>query len=202
MGIRGTSDCNQDRQQLLVRVKEMVPVYTDYIESITWYPKNQVKLRHNSDTYNLITASEIHFPKGSDNTGVYVAYADITEYVSEKGDGYYWVADMALQTGPSGNPGLYGGWGMIVVYENDGMYQRSIVHYDGYTFVNSPTGTSQSVIIPIEGFNTVSSGAVGAKLGVISGGGNISATTDRFSVERLNTGNRNQFLCQHNCRGT
>ena len=38
--------------------------------------------------------------------------------VRTNGIGEYFVADMALREGDGGGIGFYGGWGMVVVYEN------------------------------------------------------------------------------------
>lgn len=57
---------------------------------------------------------------------MYSAFAEITEYVKANGIGKYTVADIALVEGNGGSTGYYGGWGIIVVYENSKMKWREM----------------------------------------------------------------------------
>ena len=188
VGMAANANCSAGDQQLLVKYKTMEAVYTPKPLDTTWYHRGEIKFRHNNDTYNTLRAQGIRFPQGDTNTGLFVGYADITEYVNQYGEGAYWVADMPLQSGQSTDTGLFGGWGMVVVYENEVMEQRSIVTSDGYAFMR-PGGSGLAYVdIPMSGFQTALAGNVGVKVGVMSGGGAINRTGDQFGVETLHTG--------------
>ncbi|MFN8135039.1 MAG: hypothetical protein U0Z17_07390 [Bacteroidales bacterium] len=149
--------------------------------------KLKVKLKHGSDSYQTITANEsdIYYP--SDAYGnMYAAYAEVTDYVKQKGLGEYTVADLALVEGNGTNTGFYGGWGMIVVYENSAMKWRDVTLFDGYAYV--PGNTTYSAELPVSGFNTAKAGPVNMKLGLIAGEGDRSITGDYFEILPLNTG--------------
>jgi len=180
-GIAGASNCSGGSQQVRITTKVMRIDIFDVVDTIIWYRKDEIKLRHANDQYFTLRAqaNDIYYPQGDVQTGVYVAYADITDYVNQWGEGEYLVADLALQAGPSGTPGLYGGWGMVVVYENEKMIPRSVSVLDGYTFMNGPGNLFN---IHIDGFNPVQEGAVGINVGVMAGGGAANLTGDAFSI--------------------
>ena len=146
--------------------------------------KRTVKFRGpNQDSYTTYTAlsNEIRYP-GDDN--MYVAFTEVTSQVQQCGLGQYWVADMALTTGDGGNTGYYGGWGMVVVYENSKMVKRDITVFDGYAYVIG--GTAQWEL-PVSGFNSTLSGNVNMKLGMIAGEGDVTIAGDKFEIQKLNT---------------
>ena len=72
---------------------------------------------------------------------MYSAYAEITDYVKDHGIGEYFVADIALNEGNGGNTGYFGGWGMVVVYENSKMKWRDVTIFDGYAYLPGQTNT-------------------------------------------------------------
>ena len=65
---------------------------------------------------------------------MYSAFAEITEYVKANGIGQYTVADIALVEGNGGSTGYYGGWGIIVVYENSKMKPNNVTKMELNTF--------------------------------------------------------------------
>jgi len=143
-------------------------------------------------TYTAITAklnganSEIRFP-GSANSGIFVGYQEITAYVKTHGPGAYTVADIALTEGSNSNPGLSGGWVMVVIYENPLMKSRAVTLFDGYAFVDGQlSGGGEFGTIPISGFTTVGSGPVNMKLGVMASEGDVNLTGDYLAVQKLN----------------
>jgi hypothetical protein len=187
-GIRGLANCGGGSKQLLIRYKTMEPVYTPYPIDTTWYRRDEIKFRHSNDTYNVLRATnqEIRFPQGNANSGVFVGYTDITEYVQRYGMGEYWVADIPLQAGISTDTGLFGGWGMVVVYENDEMEKRNIVIQDGYGYVRNGI-----LDIPIGGFYSDPDPMVevAVQLGIMSGGGAVNRTGDLLQIQQQNTPN-------------
>ena len=152
--------------------------------NVTELAKRTVKFRGpNQSAYTSYTAlsNEIRYP-GDDN--MYVAFTEVTSQVQQCGLGEYWVADMALTTGDGGNAGYYGGWGMVVVYENSKMVKRDITVFDGYAYV---IGGTASWELPVSGFNSTLSGNVNMKLGMIAGEGDVTITGDKFEIQKLNT---------------
>ncbi|PAM93508.1 hypothetical protein B4N84_17565, partial [Flavobacterium sp. IR1] len=130
--------------------------------------KQSVNFKTPNGSYQKITAnsSNILFP-GDDN--MYAAYAEVTDEVKNGGTGEYWVADIEVSTGNGGTTGYYGGWGMVVIYENEMMNLRDVTVFDGYAYVKGNTTTSYQ--IPVSGFNTAKEGPVNMKLGMMAGEG-------------------------------
>jgi hypothetical protein len=158
------------------------------------YDKKVISLKGpGATTYTTITGnSEIRFP-GTAQSGIFVGYQEITEYVKTHGPGAYTVADIALKEGTNYNPGLSGGWVMVVIYENPVMKSRAVTLFDGYAFVNgqlAPAGsyTNQGEYgnIDISGFTTVGTGPVNMKLGVMTAEGDVALTGDYLAVQKLN----------------
>ena len=164
------------------------------------FNKRIVKLKGpTAASYTQITAAanDIWFPSGSDDD-IFSAYAEITDYVKTNGIGKYTVADMALLEGDPGGTGYSGGWGIIVVYENSNMKYRDVTIFDGYAYVAS-TNTS-GFDLPVSGFNTVQTGNVGVRLGVMASEGDVSYTGDYFKIRNLNTTNYTSL--SHNLNST
>ena len=158
------------------------------------YDKKVVSLKGpGASGYTTITTtSAIRFP-GTSNSGIYIGYQEITDYVKAHGAGAYTVADIALIEGTNYNPGLSGGWGIVVIYENPVMKSRAVTLFDGYAYVNgqlakaSPyTTKGEQGNIPISGFTTVGSGPVNMKLGVMAAEGDVALTGDYLAVQKLN----------------
>lgn len=157
------------------------------------YNKKVVSLKGpGATTYTPITAktnganSDIRFP-GAAQSGIFVGYQEITDYVKTHGPGAYTVADMALKEGTNANPGLSGGWVMVVIYENPVMKSRAVTLFDGYAYVNGQfAGGGEYGTIPISGFTTAGSGAVNMKLGVMAAEGDVALTGDYLAVQKLN----------------
>lgn len=148
--------------------------------------KHKVKFKYIGQNYINITASDedIYYPTNGDGY-MYSAYADVTQYVRQFGIGEYFVADMALREGAGGNTGYFGGWGLIVVYENSKMKWRDVTIFDGHAYVEGSTTVSHE--LPVSGFHTAQNGDVNMKLGIIAGEGDRSITGDYFQIQRLNT---------------
>jgi len=134
-----------------------------------------------ASTYTQFTANanDIYYPTASDGF-MYSAYTEVTDYVRNHGIGNYFAGDIALVEGDGGGTGYYGGWGLVVVYENSKMRYRDVTIFDGHAYV------AGSVIadfeIPVSGFNTVQSGQVNMKLGLMAGEGDRSISGDYFQI--------------------
>lgn len=139
------------------------------------------------NSYDEFTATDIHFPTNAD-LNMYTAYAEVTDYVRKNGIGEYFAANIAVTEGTDGGAiGKYAGWGLVVVYENSNMKNRDITVFDGHAFVQNNITASHT--FPVSGFNSVTSGPVGIKLGVMAGEGDINYDGDYFQIEKLNTNN-------------
>lgn len=151
------------------------------------YNKKTISLKGpKANSYTTITAnSDIRFP-GSAQSGIFVGFQEVTEYVKEQGSGAYTVADIALKEGVNGpsaqNPGFFGGWVMVVIYENPTMKSRAVTLFDGYAYVNGQNNEYGN--IPISGFTTVASGQVNMKLGVMAAEGDVNSNGDYLAVQK------------------
>ncbi|AWK06730.1 hypothetical protein HYN56_21855 [Flavobacterium crocinum] len=142
-----------------------------------------------SNNYNEFTATDIYFPTNADNN-IYTAYAEVTDYVRNNGVGEYFAANIAATEGADGGDiGKFAGWGLVVVYENSAMKNRDITIFDGHAFVSN--NIIANYTIPVSGFNSVTSGPVGIKLGVMAGEGDVNYAGDNFTIQKLNT---NEYL--------
>lgn len=151
------------------------------------FDKRKIQFRGpGASEYTEITANnnDIYYPQDAYDY-MYSAYAEVTDYVRTHGLGEYFAADIALTEGNGGGTGYYGGWGLIVIYENTKMKYRDVTLFDGYAYVIGGTANN---LLPIEGFNTVQSGPVGLKLGIIAGEGDRDITGDYFQIQRQSDG--------------
>ncbi|MBP8042365.1 MAG: hypothetical protein KAZ36_10700, partial [Bacteroidales bacterium] len=151
--------------------------------SVTTTEKRAIKLKGpGSGSYTSFNAAVTDIQYPGDNY-MYAGYIEVTDYVRAHGVGQYWVADMALTTGNGGSTGYYGGWGMIVVYENSKMKWRDVTIFDGYAYVVG--NTSVYYDLPISGFTTVQSGQVDMKLGLMAGEGDVGIYGDYFQIRKV-----------------
>ncbi|NLA23737.1 MAG: DUF11 domain-containing protein, partial [Bacteroidales bacterium] len=151
--------------------------------------KRAVKIKHSSaGSYETITANsnDIYYPT-TQHGQMYSAYAEVTDYVRDHGIGSYTVADIALSEGNGGSTGYYGGWAMIVIYENSKMNWRDVTIFDGHAYVAG--SITADYTIPISGFNTAQNGPINMKLGVLAGEGDVQIAGDYLQIQRLNTNN-------------
>ena len=136
-----------------------------------------------STAYNTVSAtnSNILYPQGGAYDQIYVAYAEVTDFVRQNGTAEYTVANIALREGQD-DAGRSGGWGLVVVYENSKMKWRDVSIFDGYGYMKSD---GHDAYLPVQGFNTVPSGDVNMKLGMMASEGDISAAGDFFAIQKL-----------------
>ncbi len=159
--------------------------YNETVERTKTFNKRKVSIKGpNASDYTQLTAkpTDIYYPSGFDND-IFSAYVDITDYVKNNGkNGLYHVADMALVEGDGDGIGYYGGWGMVVVYENSEMSWKDITVFDGHAFVDS--SITQSYLLDVSGFNTTQDGPVNVKLGIMAGEGDRVIAGDYFKIRR------------------
>lgn len=155
--------------------------------------KREVKFKKAGGTYTTVTANvdennvnQILYPT-TEYGMMYAAYAEVTDYVKTHGVGEYFVADMALNEGDGGGTGFFGGWSLVVIYENPKMTWRDITIFDGYAYVQGSTTISHT--LDVNGFRTAKSGSVRVKMGLMAGEGDRSISGDYFEIKRNDNGN-------------
>ncbi|WP_373518219.1 LamG-like jellyroll fold domain-containing protein [Pricia sp.] len=94
-----------------------------------------VKLRTPAGSgYTTITADVRNMERTAQAPwDTFMAYADVTSEVQAGGGGNYFVADIALATGSSFT-GPFGGWTMVVIYNDPSEKARNIAVWDGFDF--------------------------------------------------------------------
>jgi uncharacterized repeat protein (TIGR01451 family) len=152
-------------------------------------PANQaIKMSKGAGSYFTFGADHMDDTlagSGSSAYYQYQAYADITSTIQNNGSGTYTVANVPLSPGSISNGGYYGGWCIVVVYENTTAFTsyNSVRVYDGYQAVfdgGSPTLST----VTLTGLN-VPSGALSltdAKMGVMAWEGDGNLTGDSLRI--------------------
>ncbi|WP_299435643.1 Calx-beta domain-containing protein [uncultured Maribacter sp.] len=153
---------------------------------------DEVKLRTPSgSTYNTITADQRNIETSAfSGWNSFMSYADVTSLVQSGGNGNYFVADIPLITGSSFT-GPYGGWTMVVVYNDSTEKSRNISIWDGFDFFGFGANDSFTVT----GLLTPSSGVFESSVGYFGLDGESSSSGDFVSINgspitnALNPGN-------------
>jgi uncharacterized repeat protein (TIGR01451 family) len=114
----------------------------------------KIKIRKGTDPYVSYTTSSANVDQyditGSDR--VYQSYVDIKTLLNTSGTTTYTVADLPVTTGSITGGGQYGGWCIVVAYENSTLPYKSVRVYDGYLQVYSG-GSSVTQSITLSGLN-------------------------------------------------
>lgn len=144
------------------------------------FDKRKVKFKKAGGTYQNITAeaTDIYYPSNTDGN-MYSAYADVTDYVIAQGVGNYFVGDIALTEGNGGSAGYYGGWGLVIIYENPSLKWRDITVFDGHGYIAGSLGAQE---LNVSGFQAVKNGPVNVKMGMMAGEGDRNIAGDYFSI--------------------
>lgn len=133
--------------------------------------RNEMLLRiPGSSTYQTITASTLD----TINTTRYSAFANVTSLVQQGGSGTYFGAN--IQTGKGRD--RYGGWALIVVYQDDSEILRSMTVFDGFIQVGN-----NIVDTTISGFLTPNAGPFEAAFGAFISEGDVGLTGDQFLID-------------------
>lgn len=154
-------------------------------------PANQtIKIRKGtSGAYQEFAAAQFNRlvtnPGLSNEFSQYQAYIDITELVKLQGAGTYTVGNGAFSTGTSDNYGNYGGWSIVIVYENPASDYNSVRVYDGFKQVYAGNTAISSTVI-VTGLNLPATPIVStdARLGIVAWDGDA-----RFAGESLRINN-------------
>lgn len=151
-------------------------------------PANRtIKIRKGSSgPYKEYAALQLDTIQDNEGTvAFYQAYTDITQLIQDNGTGTYTVGNIALTSGNGGAVGNYGGWGIMVVYENDAVDYKSIRVYDGFQSIKRPGGSA----IFIKNFTLIGldvpSGAISledARMGLMTWEGDANYTNDYLKI--------------------
>lgn len=139
--------------------------------------KIKIKFKKEGQLYQNLIADD-YYIGSSDDADIYTAYKDVTAYVKQHGVGNYFGADIDLVEGNGGSAGYFGGWGLIVIYENPTMNWRDITIFDGYAHVAGNTYYQ----LPLSGFRAAQNGAVNVTMGMMAGEGDRGISGDNFRI--------------------
>jgi uncharacterized repeat protein (TIGR01451 family) len=82
----------------------------------------------------------------------YQSYVDIKPFIQANGAGTYTVADIPLAAGAMNNGGHYGGWCIMIAYENTSLPFTSVRIYDGFSRVYN-LGSPVTELVTLTGLN-------------------------------------------------
>jgi len=106
--------------------------------------------------FNAITPStNVDVYDISSSEKAYQSFVDITAFVNTNGAGTYTVANLPVTPGTSSTGGKYGGWVIVVAYENQTQPYNSIRLYDGFAQVYD-NGNISYLTIQLTGLNVPS----------------------------------------------
>ncbi|WP_198551492.1 MULTISPECIES: Ig-like domain-containing protein [unclassified Stenotrophomonas] len=146
--------------------------------------RRTIQLRLPGGTYRSVTASAADLNTFNDQGDTnanrpYTAYADVTALVAASGNGTYYAGGLTAVTGNGGGLGNYGGWALIVLYEDDSKPFRRLMVFDGNAgYVSGGNAQSASV----SGLLTPASGPFNAFMGALVWEGDGDITGDAFQL--------------------
>ncbi|WP_030345246.1 hypothetical protein [Streptomyces sp. NRRL S-1022] len=88
-------------------------------------------------TYQEIHADTVEGRRAADGPNAFQASADVTRLVRASGSGLYTVAQINIATGRSA-AGAWGGWTLVVAYENPAEPLRELALWDGFEALDTP----------------------------------------------------------------
>lgn len=152
-------------------------------------PSNRnIKIRKGtSGAYTQFGALQVDRSYQNENTATevafYQAYTDVTAFIQQNGAGTYTVGDATITKGDGGVFGNYGGWSIVIVYENNDVEYNSVRVYDGFqqVFNNSNPFTSSVTLTGLD----VPSGALSsgdARMGVMTWEGDANFLQDFLEI--------------------
>ena len=103
-----------------------------------------------SGAYTSVVApsSQVDKAKINGSDSAYQSYIDLTSFINANGAGTYTVGNITVASGSASNGGNYGGWALVVVYENPSLSYSSVRVYDGFIQVYSGgSPTTQSILL-------------------------------------------------------
>lgn len=146
--------------------------------------RRTIQFRTPGGAYRSVTASAadlntFNAQGDTDANRPYTAYADVTALVAASGSGTYYAGGLTAVAGNGGGLGNYGGWALIVLYEDSSKPFRRLMVFDGDAgYVSGGNAQSASV----SGLLTPSSGPFDAFMGALVWEGDGDITGDAFQL--------------------
>lgn len=135
---------------------------------------NRVKLKiPGNNSYSDITGSLLGRTEGT-TTKDYMAFAEITNLVKDKGAGDFFIANIQLGEGKY----FYGGWSISFVIKNSKLPIRNVSVFTGHTRI----ATDTPVKINLSGFLTPKTGDVRSRIAVVALDGDKGVTGDTIKL--------------------
>lgn len=154
---------------------------------LTQSANQKIKIRKGTlQVYTEFTATQIdknNFIQNNEAYTRYQAYADITSFIQTNGTGTYSVGNAPLSVGAIDNGGNYGGWCIVIVYENPSLNYNSIRLYDGFQEVFN-NGNPLTTSVTLTGLNVPSSPltSADAKMGAVTWEGDANLIGDFLKI--------------------
>lgn len=144
--------------------------------------RRTVRIKKAGGTYQSVTAPTANLDEYniSGDHYTYQAYYDVTTFINTNGAGTYTVADISVTTGSVSGGGYFGGWALVVVYENVSRPYSSVRVYDGYLQVfNGGASTTQTITLTGLNVPSVPASAADAYMSVMAweGDANLAASS-------------------------
>lgn len=139
----------------------------------------QVQLREpGAGTYTTVNAGVTNTETTSfAGWSTFMSFSDVTTIVQGAGSGTYTVADIPLITG-SAFTGPFGGWTMVIIYEDPADITRSVSVWDGFDFF----GFGANDAFTVTGLLTPSTGAFDTDAGYFGFDGEANQIGDFVSI--------------------
>src|SRR5262249_28981200 len=142
-------------------------------------PTNQMRFKFpGASTYQTITASSLFSSGNAVQSGMYHAFADVTQMVKANPggiSGQYWGANAAAATGMD----RYAGWSLTTVSTGPAQPLRNLTVYNGFAVVQSGDPPQN---ITVSGFLAPKFGPLNASVGVVAYEGDLGLTGDQMQV--------------------
>ena len=134
--------------------------------------KDKIKLRGPGDA-NYTTITGVNYASGYVSSDfMYQSFADITDFVRDRKNGRYAVADPVLTTNAVNKAG---GWTIVVVYSHSSLRERKLTIYDGFVSLST---SYTNYTHPITDFITPASSAVSFEIGAVALDGDRGSVGD------------------------
>jgi uncharacterized repeat protein (TIGR01451 family) len=150
-----------------------------------------VKVKFGTGAYKNVTipASQATAIAVSSKSYAYQSYADITSFIQSNGNGAYTVANIPSSTGDNIknlDGGGYGGWSIVVAYQNTALSYYSVRIYDAFMFVASQSSAQTVTLTNLNAPNNTLA-AADAYLSTFAweGDANLAATSSNAAGDYL-----------------
>ncbi len=141
--------------------------------------RNQVLFRTPAAAgYLPITASQVDASPVSGGVR-YQGFADVTSLVADSRSGEYTIANVQAGRGSD----RYGGWALVVAYQDPNEPLRNLTVFDGYAVVQQTPAADQNVAVPVSGFLTPPTGPVRSRVGVVAYEGDLGLVGDSLRLD-------------------